>query len=221
MQRIRKLLESPDAVKWIFEGDSITHGALHTFGWRDYTELFSERLRFEMGRHRDVIIKNAASGHTTRDLLSNFDWRVGQFRPQVVFLMFGMNDCSTGRQIPREEFRANLQTICDKIRAMPGAVPVLQTTCPILPGFSPDREPNFDAYMDTIRAVASANQLPLIDHTRHWRDIFAKQGTGYFHYWMSDAFHPNQHGHLVFMELLFREVGIFDEKSFVCRLFRP
>jgi lysophospholipase L1-like esterase len=221
MQRVRNLLQSPSPVKWLFYGDSITHGALHTFGWRDYTEHFSERVRFEMNRAGDIVLKTAFSGDSTRTLLANFDWRVRQFQPLVVFLMIGMNDCSTSRDISRDVFRSNLHALCDKVAETPGAVTVLQTTCPILPGCSPDREPHFDAYMDTIREVAAARKLPLIDHTRHWRETFAKRGAGTFYYWMSDAFHPNQFGHQVFAELLFREVGIWDPQSFVCRLFRP
>jgi hypothetical protein len=38
---------------------------------------------------------------------------------------------------------------------------------------------------------------------------------------MDDAFHPNAHGHRAFAHLLFRELGIFDETSNVCRLLVP
>ena len=62
MQRIHKLLSSPKPLKWLFYGDSITHGAFHTFGARDYTELFSERIRGEMTRAQDIVIKTALSG---------------------------------------------------------------------------------------------------------------------------------------------------------------
>jgi len=110
MERIKQLLQSDQPLKWLFYGDSITHGALHTFGWRDYTEHFTERVRFEMNRRRDIVIKTAFSGNSTKDLLD---------------------------------------------------------------------------------------------------------------YWMSNAFHPNQFGHQVFAELLFKELGIFDPKAATCRFFRP
>jgi lysophospholipase L1-like esterase len=221
MQRVKQLLQSPKPVKWLFHGDSITHGALHTFGFRDYSELFSERIRYEMNRKGDIVIKSAFSGNTTLDLLGDFDWRVGSLQPNVVFLMIGMNDCSAGRKIPREEFRGNLETLCRKIMDLNGAVTVLQTTCPIIPGRSADREPNFDSYMDAVREVAAAQRLPLIDHTRYWRNVFAEKGAGLHQYWMSDAFHPNNFGHQVFAEFVFKELGIFDPDSFCCRLFRP
>ena len=48
--RIAELLVSAPPVKWLFAGDSIAQGAQVTMGWRDYTELFSERVRWEMSR---------------------------------------------------------------------------------------------------------------------------------------------------------------------------
>lgn len=56
MERIKKLLRSDDPLTWVFYGDSITHGLSHTFGHRDYAELFAERVRYELGRAMDIII---------------------------------------------------------------------------------------------------------------------------------------------------------------------
>lgn len=44
MERVRQLLQSEQPVKWLFYGDSITHGALHTFGYRDYARLLYDEL---------------------------------------------------------------------------------------------------------------------------------------------------------------------------------
>jgi len=215
MKRISTFLESSEPVKWIFYGDSITHGAVHTFGARDYAEHFEERVRFEMKRLNDIVINTAISGNTTRDLLAGFDWRVRQFAPQVVFIMIGMNDCSTTRNLPPEEFQKNLQLLCDQLQEI-NALPVLQTTCPILPNTAPDRTPTFADYMQIIRATAQAKDLPLIDHHQYWENNRDK-----LYYWMSNAFHPGAHGHLAFAHFLFREIGIFDANSSVCKLFVP
>jgi lysophospholipase L1-like esterase len=215
MEKVKAFLRSKDPVKWLFYGDSITHGALHTFGCRDYTELFSERLRFELGRPRDIVIKTAISGNNTRSLLADFEWRVAQFRPHVVFLMIGMNDCSSKNDITLEEFERNLHELADRVLAI-GGRPVLQTSSPILPGTAPDRTPHFGSYMDAVRRVAADRALPLIDHTRFWLQSEAK-----LYYWMSDAFHPNNWGHMAFAELLYRELDIFDPASHSCRFYRP
>jgi lysophospholipase L1-like esterase len=223
MKRIRKLLHSKKPVKWLFYGDSITHGALHTFGWRDYSELFSERVRCELGRVNDIVIKTALSGNTTRDLLASFDWRVKQFHPQVVFIMIGMNDCvtgATGASVPLPEFRTNLLTLVQSIRQISECLPVLQTSNPVLPAAAPEREPHLDAYMETIRNVANGEGLPLIDHATYWK----KETDGQphrFYSWMNDALHPNAMGHRVFAELIFKEAGIFDQQSCSCSFFHP
>ena len=44
-------------------------------GWRDYTQLFNERVRGELGRINDVVINTAISGNTTDNLLAGFDER--------------------------------------------------------------------------------------------------------------------------------------------------
>ncbi len=215
MKRIKALLKSNDPIKWVFYGDSITHGALHTFGQRDYTELFAERVRHELGRKLDVVINTAASGNDTRDLLSGFDWRVAQWNPDVVLLMIGMNDCSEDNAVAIDEFESNLVNLTTKICGLE-ALPVLQTTCPILPGQAPDRLPYFDSYMDVIRKVAADHNLPLIDHTQFWK----AHPDSHF-YWMSDAFHPNHDGHRAFAEYIYRCFDIYDASSHSCRFHVP
>jgi lysophospholipase L1-like esterase len=215
MERVRQLLARKEPLKWLFDGDSITHGAVHTHGSRDYVQLFEERVRFELGRSQDLVLKSAISGQTTRDLLATFDWRMAQFRPHVVFIMVGMNDCSTGRKLDLPTFQQNLAELVQRVTAL-GALLVLQTTCPILPGSAPDREPQFDAYMQALRDAAAAGGLPLVDHTAYWRANPAK-----FYDWMANQFHPNEYGHRVFFRLVAQELGIWDPTSNCGRLFIP
>lgn len=215
MDTIKQLLRSPEPVKWLFYGDSITHGALHTLGQRDYTELFAERVRFELGRVMDVVINTAISGNTTRQLLEGFEWRVTQFRPHVVFLMIGMNDCSALNDLSLEQFESNLNELAERTEALDARL-VLQTTCPILPGTAPDREPHFDGYMDAIRRVASQRGHPLIDHTKFWHEHADRH-----FFWMSNSFHPNEYGHRAFALLLYRALEIYDPESHSCRFYLP
>lgn len=217
MQRIKDLLASDQPLTWLFYGDSITHGVVHTFGQRDYTQLFHERIRTEMGRPMDVVINTAISGHNTQNLLESFDHRVTRFKPDVVMLMIGMNDCTTNpaQAIALDQFSTNLHTLCDKFEAL-GAVAILQTTCPILPGSAPDREPQFPVFMQAIRDVAAKRGLPLVDHTTYWQDNIEK-----LYLWMSNPFHPNEFGHRAFAQLLLTEMGIWDPQSATCRLMMP
>ncbi len=216
MERIKERLRTGQETTWIFYGGSSCQGAFHTHGWRDYGEIFEERVRFELHRPLDVMINNAFSGNTTRDLLSSFGRRIEQFKPDVVFLMVGLNDCNPEREVSLQEFETNLQELQRRIASW-GGLMVVQTAQPIAPGGSPAREQTFDAYMDILRKVAKETNSPLIDHTDIWRR-YAKQPA----YWMSDALHPNQYGHLFFAHTLFRALGIFDpDTSAVCRHLVP
>src|SRR5687767_5510733 len=95
--RIASLLAGPAArVKWLFTGDSITHGALQTFGYRDYVEHFDERIRYELRRTFDYVLKTGTNGWRITNLKTELKWNVLQFSPQVVSLNFGMNDCVSG-----------------------------------------------------------------------------------------------------------------------------
>ncbi len=217
MQRIKDLLAAPTPRTWLFYGASITQGTTHTFGERDYTELFSERIRNELGRPTDIIVNTAISGNNTNNLLEEFDWRAGRFKPDVVFLMIGMNDCSANcTAVSQESFGSNLRELCDRFKAI-GTLMALQTTCPILPGTSPDREPHFDAYMDIIREIAAERELPLFDHTAFWQ----KNKKSHY-YWMSNEFHPNNFGHRAFAKYIFKQLGIWKpHTSTTCKLITP
>lgn len=221
MQRIHALLQSKNPVKWLFYGDSITHGSSHTYGHRDYTQLFAERIRHELNRPMDLILNSAISAHTTHELLEQFAWRVQEFKPHAVFIMIGMNDCfdQRERRIPLDMFRANLGALCEKIEKLP-ALAILQTTCPIIPGGAPGREPHFDAYMDAIRETASHRKLPLIDHTSFWKEL-VQEDPQRIYYWMNNAFHPNAYGHQVFALHLYQKLGIFDPTKKSCQFFVP
>ena len=96
MRRIRQLLTRDEPTKWVFTGDSITHGKMHTMGWRDYTELFSERVRFELGRSRDIVIKTGVGGGKISTIANDLEWKVVLFNPDCVSIMIGANDCIQG-----------------------------------------------------------------------------------------------------------------------------
>ncbi|MCP3966054.1 MAG: SGNH/GDSL hydrolase family protein [Lentisphaerae bacterium] len=69
MDRIKNLMAEDRPLKWLFYGDSITHGADHCYGQKSYSEHFAERIRYEMRRFNDIIINSAISGDTTVQLL--------------------------------------------------------------------------------------------------------------------------------------------------------
>ncbi|MFA5865447.1 MAG: SGNH/GDSL hydrolase family protein [Phycisphaerae bacterium] len=214
---------------WLFAGDSITQGAVHTHGWRDYTELFKERL-YEIERKQDVVINTAISGFNIRRLNSRFDERIGRFRPDVLILMLGTNDAVSGSE-NLKPFSEQYTEVIKKARQAGITLIVVQTTIPLVPldikrvaGSDTSAQKsdmqrlesrlNFlPAYVDATRSVASNEKVPLIDHWAAWPGPISDQLT-----LMNDAIHPNEYGHRWMAETLFRRCGLWDESSRVCRL---
>ncbi len=214
---IKALLAGKDAVTWLFTGDSITHGALHTLGWRSYAEHFGERVRWELRRMRDVVINTGISGDRTGGLLGDLEWRVLRFKPDVVSLMYGMNDCTAG-MAGREAFRRNYETLVDKIVAA-GSIPLLHTPNTIYGKKSPGRQ-DLEAYAAAVRDLAAARKLPLVDHWLHWQKTKPKQDD--LLPWLEDqSIHPGVYGHREFAKLIFRELDLFDTASPTCKLEVP
>jgi acyl-CoA thioesterase I len=215
LQAIAERMKAAPPVKWLFTGDSITHGALHTWGFRDYTEHFSERIRYEMDRRRDMVIKTGISGWTTKLIRDDIDWNILQFNADVVSIMIGMNDSTQGPAgIP--SFRDNYEFILDRVLAGKRAHVILHTTNPIWAEAT--NRAGLPEYNEEIRHIARRRQLPLIEHWEYWTKAFIETPLRRTT-WMNDAIHPGAQGHLAFAYLLFKELGIYDPASHICRLF--
>lgn len=216
IEAIQQKLQSPEPVKWLFTGDSITQGALHTMGHRDYTQHFAERVRWELRRTQDCVINNGCNGWKITAAAENLEVNVLQFKPDVVFLNFGVNDCCAGAD-GRDDFKKTYNGVLDRIHAEANSVVVLQTPNGILP-LDELRFSQLPAYIETVREIAAKRELLLIDHAGHWAESKEK---GTMLYWLSDAVHPNEYGHRAMAHTLLRDLGLFDEDSNMCRLLVP
>lgn len=212
---IARYLQSKEPVVWLFAGDSITQGAKHTHGWRSYPEVFAERIRWELGRPRDVVINMGVSGNTTRDLLLDFDWRVARWNPQVVSVMMGTNDCATSRNVSVSQYEANMKQLIGKIRGL-GAVPILHVPTPIILEKAGERQ-GILPYIEAVRNVAINEKTLLVDHWNHWQSAMDEHGQkAVYANWLNDPLHPNGHGHLEMARQLFKELNIFDPSAPTC-----
>ncbi len=214
--RIQAILKSDQPARWVFAGDSITHGALHTLGWRDFTEIFSERLRWEMARVRDHVIKTGVSGWTIQAISDDLDWSVLQYRPHVVAINVGMNDCIRTPGGPAEFRRLYLDVIA-RVRNACDAAIVVQTPNRVLPDAA-DRHAALPAYAEACRQVAAESGAVLVDHFQYWGAAEKEQR---MYLWMSDPVHPLGVGHAAMAHALLKELGMFDPTSLVCRAYVP
>lgn len=199
----------------VFTGDSITHGPLHTKGYRSYTEHFRERLKEKFKNENIMVFNTGVSGATTRDIIRDFHICVNIYDPDVVFIMLGMND-SSNQIVPLEEYRSNILELINKVREI-GAIPIIQTSNIIKMDLSRKR---LKFYMDIVRVVARENNVMLIDHYSHWGGL-EKENSNIKNELLNDLIHPNENGHLEMAKFIFKELDIFDEESYTCNLSYP
>lgn len=212
---ISQILKDKEPHIWVFTGNSITQGAKHTHGMRAYPEIFSERVRFEMGRSRDYVINTAVSGHTTRDLLDDFERRIGRFEPSVVILMVGTNDAAISNHISIEEFAKNLSQLIKKIRDI-GAIPVIMSPNIIIETEAPERD-RLSQYVVKIKETAQTNEIIFVDNWMLWNTDMQKKYEGrVFEQLLNDPLHPNGLGHKEIAFALFKSLAIFDPNQPSC-----
>ncbi|NJI59358.1 SGNH/GDSL hydrolase family protein [Microbacterium oxydans] len=196
---LRGLLASGAPVTWVFTGDSITHGLIHTRGTRNYVDHLHELIRGDAGRVQDAVINTAITGWRADLILGDFDRRVAHWRPDVATLMIGTNDCTTEWLDPVIEVSAFAESIAEfvrRVRAL-GAVPVLQTPPTVDLLHAPDRA-RIGEFAQAIRDVAARDGVVLVDQYAAFAEFSAGTGPGNEGMpWglLDDAFHPSAAGH--------------------------
>ena len=202
-----ELANTAKPMTWVLTGGSIASGARTTNGIRSYAEHFSERIRAELARKRDIVINSAVNGDTSNDILSDFEWRVARHKPDVVSINIGVYDSTRGIG-ELEVFASHIRELVHRTRAL-GAVPLLHTVNTIIPD---GRHNDLPAFVAVIQRIAKEEGVILVDNWSHWqKQPSAKE-------WLADSIHPNAIGHAEMAKVLFRAIGIFDPKSPTCQL---
>lgn len=206
LQCLRERVRDQQPILWNFLGDSITHGALHTWGWRDYVELFEERVRWQLARADDVVIKTAYSGYTVPATLSALERRCIRFQPDVVGIMLGVNDANLGMDnLPA--FAEGYLELIRRIRAETPALVFVQTPNRLDTANSAARGECIAAYAEEVRRVARTAGVPCCDHYAAWEAWEAHMQYESY-YLRNDPFHPNAFGHLLFANTLLEWIGL-------------
>jgi len=212
LSRLTSALASDAPLTWVMTGDSITHGLIHTRGARNYVDHLHELIRGDLGRVQDAVINTAISGWRISLILDDFERRVATWRPDVVTLMIGTNDCSTvwvDPVVSPSAFGDDIATFVTRVRAL-GAIPVLQTPPAIDLLHAPDRE-RIGEFASVMRDVAAREGAILADQHALFTSFSAGTGPGNEGMpWglLDDAFHPNAAGHAAIALELARVVGV-------------
>lgn len=177
-------------VKIVCFGDSVTGLYYHTGGRRTYTDLLGDALRQAIPNAK-VEMRNAGiGGHTTVNALSRIERDVIAHKPDLVTVMFGLNDMV---RVPLESYRANLVTIVGKCREA-GAEIILCTPNAVTDNAARPTKKLLD-YCEAVRSVAAALDVPLCDAYAAC-DKLRERNSMQWRLLMSDDIHPNLAGHL-------------------------
>ncbi len=184
-----------DPVKIVCFGDSVTGLYYHTGGHRAYTDMVGIALQQIYPKAKIEMINAGISGHTTVQGLARMEKDVLFHRPDVVTVMFGLNDLAKSGDL--EAYRANLVKIVKRTRAA-GGEPVLCT-----PNSVKTTEPRpFEKlveYCRVVREVAAREKVALCDSFAAFEKMRADDPLAW-RLTLSDEIHPNMAGHKAIAE---------------------
>ena len=176
-------------VKIVCFGDSVTGVYYHTGGRRAYTDMVEIGLQRAYPNAPITAINAGISGHTTVNALARINKDVLAHQPDIVTVMFGLNDMT---RVPIETYRENLRAIVAKCRAI-GAEVLLCT-----PNSIRDTESRptvkLEQYVAVVREVALSEDTPLADCYALFKTIHNQNALNWA-FLMSDTIHPNMDGH--------------------------
>ena len=193
---VRKKLLSGEPVKVVCFGDSITGVYYHSGSRRAYTDMLGIALRRVSGNANVEMINAGISGHTTVNALARIDRDVLAHKPDLVTVMFGLNDMT---RVSLEDYEANLKTIIEKCRGIRAEV-VLATPNNVIDTSSRPTD-KLVKYCDVVREVAQESGVPICDTYQQLNGVRANDPFDW-RLLMSDSIHPNMAGHKSIAERL-------------------
>lgn len=200
LRNILDKLAAGQPVTVVCLGDSVTGVYYHTGGRRAYPEMLELALRTAQPNAHVRVVNAGISGHKTADGLNRLQSDVLDHHPDLVTVMFGLNDLTA---LPLAGFRANLTEITRRCREA-GAAVILCTPNSVID--TPSRPiPKLVEYGQAVREVAAELQIPVCDvygafETVRIRDPLA------WRLLLSDEIHPNMDGHKLTAETLCRTI---------------
>jgi len=189
-----KLHAGGESLKVVCFGDSVTGVYYHTGGRRAYTDMIAIALEQENPGVAVQAINAGISGNTTVDALARIENDVLAREPDLVTIMFGLNDVA---RLPIDDYRATLTTIIKKCREADAEV--LLCTPNSVRDTDARSIAKLEQYVVVAREVAVAEHVPLVDCYRAFEDVRGRDALDWA-FLMSDDIHPNMDGHKLIAE---------------------
>lgn len=177
-------------------GDSVTGVYYHTGGKRAYTDMFGMALQKSAPQATFNMINAGISGNTTINGLDRLDRDVLQHKPDLVTVMFGLNDMT---RVPPDQYRANLTTIVQRCEAAGAKVMLCTPNNVIDTGSRPIVK--LEQYCAIVREVGKTLGIPVAD-CYAGMEVLRKQDADRWRLLLSDEIHPNLEGHKRMAEIM-------------------
>ena len=192
--------------------------------------VYADLLRQELPRHglSARVVNQGIPSNNTNDAVKRLDSDVRAYQPDVVILLFGINDSmvdvwrdATKPRVPLATYRENLTAMVRTLKA-DGAKPILVTPQPMswtaklegLYGGPPHRETSpYDTkdpmglnatlvdYVQAVRDVAEREKVDLVDLHQRFMAHKTADGRG-LEALLLDGMHPNDQGHRMIADAL-------------------
>lgn len=208
---IRRFKDGGRTIRIVAAGSSNTERPLWIGNAQNWVDWFDLGLSLRYGR-KHVTINAGISGETSRQILARFAEDVELFRPHLVIITCGGNDSNPEKAISPEEYRANLQEMLARCRALPDCRALLQTYYAVdvdrmrVEGNAKWAE-RFPAYMRAVREEAAAGGAALADHFSRWERL-RRHDLALYRSLMLDCLHLNAAGHHLLGLDLLRRFGV-------------
>ena len=201
-EAVERIKSSPYFRVVVF-GASNTERYMPGLHWSDILEV---GIRSSFGR-KFHLINSGVSGNNTREALKRFDRDVASFKPDIVIVTLGGNDCNPKPEkfVSESEFASNMDLIVKKIRDL-GALPIIQTYYKMdLEAMEPNLARDFVHNMEIVRDLAKKNNWNLVDHY----SVFDRLDPLVHRYkLMINPMHTNEQGNLLMGVELLRHFDI-------------
>lgn len=195
------LVSGKTPVRIVCFGDSITGVYYHTGGRRAWCDMLGIALQSIYPRAKLELHNAGISGNRIPAGLERLQRDVLAYKPHLVIVMFGMNDCLAAAP---EAFKENLRTIVQCCRDA-GADVVLCTPNSIYPE-DPERFANLPAHVDAVRTLSAELSVPLADCYLAYETVRAADPVAW-KLLMSETIHPGMNGHRLFAETILETIS--------------
>ncbi|MCX7704893.1 MAG: GDSL-type esterase/lipase family protein [bacterium] len=174
-------------VKIIGFGDSVTQSA-RVSGAETFYQIIAKKLKEKYGYENITVVNRGIGGNNVFHALSRIREDVVAENPQLVFVMFGVNDGYRGMNIP--VFEKNMKKIIEILETETNALIVVLGPTPL----TTDREA-FRSYDKAVEKLSKEKKIPFIS----MQEIIMTQPE-WDNKLYTDFCHPGPEGHKIMAE---------------------